>query len=137
MKYYLAAALALGFVAVPLGAEASETIAVLDVHHAGCALRGPIVKRTLEHVKGVKVVRVEQVNGDADVTAMVTFDDTVTKRGRSRHCDNERWLSRRRRNRELITRSGKIHDSRIRHHVPKLRYRKTGNDADRCVSVLL
>jgi len=23
-------------------------------------------------------VRVEQVNGDADVTAMVTFDDTVT-----------------------------------------------------------
>ena len=78
MKYYLAAALALGFVAVPLGAEASETIAVLDVHHAGCALCGPIVKRTLEHVKGVKVVRVEQVNGDADVTAMVTFDDTVT-----------------------------------------------------------
>jgi periplasmic mercuric ion binding protein len=77
MKYYLAAALALGFVAPPL-AQAAETTAVLDVRHAGCVLCGPIVKRTLEHLKGVKAVRVEQANGDADVTATVTFDDIVT-----------------------------------------------------------
>ena len=78
MKYSLAAALTLGFVAAPLAAQASETIAVLEVHHAGCVLCGPIVKRTLEHVTGVEAVRVEQANGAADVTAMITFDDTVT-----------------------------------------------------------
>lgn len=77
MKYRLAAALALGFIASPL-AQASETIAVLDVHHAGCVLCGPIVKQTLEHVKGVKAVQVAQANGNADVTATVTFDNTVT-----------------------------------------------------------
>jgi len=78
MKHYLAAALAVGFFAAPLDAQAAETTAVLDVHHAGCVLCGPIIKSTLEHVKGVKAVRVAQPNGDADVTATVTFDDTVT-----------------------------------------------------------
>lgn len=78
MKQYLSAALALGFFAAPLGAQAAETTAVLDVHHAGCVLCGPIIKSTLEHLKGVKAVQVAQPNGDADVTARVTFDDTVT-----------------------------------------------------------
>jgi copper chaperone CopZ len=77
MKQYLAAALALGFFAAP-GAQAAETTAVLDVHHAGCVLCGPIIKSTLEHVKGVKAVQVAQPNGDADVTATVTFDGTAT-----------------------------------------------------------
>lgn len=76
MKHHLAAALALGFFVVTLAAQAAETTAVLDVHHAGCVLCGPIVKSTLKHVKGVKAVRVTQPNGDADVTATVTFDDT-------------------------------------------------------------
>jgi periplasmic mercuric ion binding protein len=75
MKHPLAA-LALGFFIVPLAAaQATETTAVLDVHHAGCVLCGPIVKSTLEQVKGVKAVQVTQPNGDADVTATVTFDD--------------------------------------------------------------
>lgn len=78
MKQYLAGALALGFFAASPGAQAAETTAVLDVHHAGCVLCGPIIKSTLEHVKGVKAVQVAQANGDADVTATVTFDDTVT-----------------------------------------------------------
>jgi len=76
MKHHLAAALALGFFIAPQAAQAAESIAVLNVHHAGCVLCGPIVKSTLEHVKGVKAVRVTQPNGDADVTATVTFDDT-------------------------------------------------------------
>ena len=78
MKYYLAAALALGSFLAPLGAQAAETTAVLDVRHAGCVLCGPIIKSTLEHVKGVKAVQVAQPNGDANVTATVTFDDTRT-----------------------------------------------------------
>jgi periplasmic mercuric ion binding protein len=70
--------LALSFFIVPLAAQAAETTAVLDVHHAGCVLCGPIVKSTLEQVKGVKAVQVTQPNGDADVTATVTFDDAQT-----------------------------------------------------------
>lgn len=76
MKNQLAAALALSLLIAPLTAQAAETTAVLDVHHAGCVLCGPIVKSTLERVKGVKAVQVTQPNGNADVTATVTFDDT-------------------------------------------------------------
>lgn len=73
-----AAIFALGLLIAPMAAQAAESTAVLDVHHAGCVLCGPIVKSTLEHVNGVKAVRVTQPNGDADVTATVTFDDTQT-----------------------------------------------------------
>ncbi len=76
MKHQLVAALALSLTIAPLTARAAETTAVLAVHHAGCVLCGPIVKSTLEHVKGVKAVQVAQPNGDADVMATVTFDDT-------------------------------------------------------------
>lgn len=75
MKHHLAVALALGFLISPMAAEAAETTAVLAVHHAGCVLCGPIIKSTLEHVKGVTGVQVTQPNGDADVRATVTFDD--------------------------------------------------------------
>jgi len=78
MKQYLAAALALGFFVTSLSAQAAETTAVLDVHHAGCVLCGPIIKSTLEHVKGVKAVRVVQPNGDANVTATISYDNAVT-----------------------------------------------------------
>lgn len=70
--------LALGLFIAPMAAQAAEATAVLDVHHAGCVLCGPIVKSTLEHVNGVRAVRVTQPNGDADVTATVTFDDAQT-----------------------------------------------------------
>jgi len=72
------AVVAFALLLFPLAAQAAEQTAVLDVHHAGCVLCGPIVKSTLEHVKGVRKVRVSQANGDADVTAIVTFDDTQT-----------------------------------------------------------
>jgi copper chaperone CopZ len=76
MIRHTAAVVALGLLTTPLAAQAAETTAVLDVHHAGCVLCGPIIKSTLAHVKGVKAVQVTQPNGDADVTATVTFDDT-------------------------------------------------------------
>ncbi len=69
---------ALGLLAAPLAARAADTTVVLDVHHAGCVLCGPIVKSTLAHVKGVSAVQVSQPNGDADVTAMVTYDAAET-----------------------------------------------------------
>ncbi len=58
--------------AMPAGAE--ERTVVLHVHHADCVLCGPIVKRTLERVSGVKAVVVSQTNAMADVTATVTFE---------------------------------------------------------------
>jgi copper chaperone CopZ len=75
----LAIALCLG--ALPIAALAAETTVVLDVHHAGCVLCGPIVKSTLAHVKGVKSVAVSQPNGIADVTATVSYNPAVTSVG--------------------------------------------------------
>jgi mercuric ion binding protein len=63
---------------VPLAARAADATTVLDVHHAGCVLCGPIVKTTLKRVKGVKSVRVSQLNGEADVMATVTYDNART-----------------------------------------------------------
>lgn len=74
----LAAAFAVSLLAVPFAARAADTSVVLDVHHAGCVLCGPIVKSTLAHVKGVSAVQVSQPNGDADVTATVTYDTAAT-----------------------------------------------------------
>ena len=73
-----ATAFAVGLLAAPLAAQPAATTVVLDVHHAGCVLCGPIVKRTLAHVKGVSAVQVSQPNGDADVTARVTYDTAET-----------------------------------------------------------
>ena len=78
MKHLLATVLGLGLLAAPFAARAADTTVVLDVHHAGCVLCGPIVKSTLAHVKDVSAVRVSQPNGDADVTAMVTYDPAET-----------------------------------------------------------
>ena len=62
----------------PFTARAAEQTVVLAVHHADCALCAPIVKGTLEKVKGVKTVSVSQPNDMADVTAKITFDDSAT-----------------------------------------------------------
>jgi mercuric ion binding protein len=59
-------------------AEAAQTTAVLNVHHAYCALCPSIVTRTLKNVSGVRVVEVAEPNKAGDMTATVTYDDTVT-----------------------------------------------------------
>jgi len=58
-----------------LSARAADQTVVLAVHHTDCVLCAPIVKVTLERVKGVKTVTVSQPNDMSDVTAKVTFDD--------------------------------------------------------------
>ena len=72
----LAIAICLGV--MPIAALAADTTVVLDVHHAGCVLCGPIVKSTLAHVMGVKSVAVSQPNGMADVTATVSYNPAAT-----------------------------------------------------------
>ncbi|MDE2391432.1 MAG: mercury transporter [Rhodospirillales bacterium] len=77
-KNLLAPLFALGLLAAPASAWAADSTVVLDVHHAGCVLCGPIVKSTLAHVSGVNAVTVSQPNGMADVTATVTYDKAKT-----------------------------------------------------------
>jgi len=71
-------AFAVALLGTPFAAKAAETTVVLDVHHAGCVLCGPIVRSTLAQVKGVSAVRVSQPNGMSDVTATVTYDTAAT-----------------------------------------------------------
>lgn len=78
MKYRLAMAAAVALLLPALSAQAAQRTVVLTVHHAGCTLCGPIVKGTLERVKGVQAVAVSQSDAMADVTAKVTFDDAST-----------------------------------------------------------
>ncbi|WP_296736312.1 mercury transporter [Mesorhizobium sp.] len=78
MKTYLGTVLAFCLLLAPAAARAADAKVALDVHHAGCVLCGPIVKSTLEHVKGVSSVTVSQPDGMADVTAVVTYDDRQT-----------------------------------------------------------
>ncbi len=78
MKPYLGAILGGALLFAPIAAQAAEARVVLDVHHAGCVLCGPIVKSTLEQLKGVSSVSVSQPNGNADVTAVVTYNDEAT-----------------------------------------------------------
>jgi mercuric ion binding protein len=58
-------------------ALAASISTVLTVHHAGCVLCAPIVKGTLERVKGVSSVEVRQADGNADVIATIEYDDTL------------------------------------------------------------
>ena len=78
MKARIGLLAVLGVLVAPIAAEAAQATVVLDVHHAGCVLCGPIVKSTLAHVKGVSAATVSQANGDADVTATVSYDPAVT-----------------------------------------------------------
>lgn len=78
MKRHLVAVAAVALIFGRVTAQAAEQTVALAVHHADCALCAPIVKGTLEKVKGVKTVSVSQPNGMADVTAKVTFDDSAT-----------------------------------------------------------
>jgi mercuric ion binding protein len=77
MTHRLVIALMAVLTAVPLAAQAADRTVTLAVHNADCVLCGPIVKKTLERVTGVRAVTVSQADAAATVTARVTFDDTV------------------------------------------------------------
>jgi mercuric ion binding protein len=77
MNHRLVIALVAVLTAAPLIARAADQTVTLDVYNADCVLCGPIVKKTLERVTGVKAVTVSQADATANVTARVTFEDTV------------------------------------------------------------
>ncbi|HLG90357.1 MAG TPA: cation transporter [Alphaproteobacteria bacterium] len=74
-----AAAIALVTTLSPLAARAAEKTVVLDVENATCELCGPIVKKTLSRVDGVKAVQVVQAKDNSGAVATVTFNDVTTK----------------------------------------------------------
>jgi len=78
MKTQIGIFAALGMLLAPFAAHAGEATTVLDIHHAYCALCPPIVKKTLEHVKGVTSVTVGQANAKGDMLATIKFDDART-----------------------------------------------------------
>ena len=53
MKIQIGTFAALCMLLAPIAAQAGQATVVLDVHHAGCVLCGPIVKSTLAHVKEI------------------------------------------------------------------------------------
>ncbi|MGH6799162.1 MAG: heavy-metal-associated domain-containing protein, partial [Roseiarcus sp.] len=66
---------AFGLLLAPLTAHAGEATVILDVHHAYCQLCPTIVKKTLEHVKGVTNVTVGQADANGNMSATVKYDD--------------------------------------------------------------
>jgi mercuric ion binding protein len=79
MIRHLAAATALAVMLSPFAVQAAEKTVVLSVTNANCELCAPIVRKSLEQVRGVKAVQVKQADQMADPVATVTFDDAVTK----------------------------------------------------------
>ena len=75
MIRHFAAAATLALVLSPWTAGAADTTVALNVDNATCELCGPIVKRTLLRVSGVKAVEVNEASAGA--VATVTFDDAV------------------------------------------------------------
>ena len=73
------AAAAIVLVAALSPARAAEKTIVLDVENATCELCGPIVKKTLSRVDGVKAVQVVQAKDNSGAVATVTFNDAATK----------------------------------------------------------
>jgi len=69
------AAAALAITLSPLATQAAERTAALNVDNATCVLCGPIIKRTLSRVEGVKAVQVAEATANSSAVATVTFDD--------------------------------------------------------------
>lgn len=61
----------------PWTVQAADRIVVLDVKNATCELCGPIVKKALSQVSGVKAIQWKEPQAGADAVATVTFDDAT------------------------------------------------------------
>jgi mercuric ion binding protein len=62
----------------PWTARAAERTVLLNVDNATCELCGPIVKKTLARVWGVKAVQIAEAKAETGAVATVMFDDGVT-----------------------------------------------------------
>lgn len=71
------AAAAVALTLLPPAARAAEKTVVLNVDNATCELCGPIVKKTLSRVDGVKAVQIAEADANSGAVATVTFDDAT------------------------------------------------------------
>ena len=78
MKIHLVVATAAALLLSALPAQAAQRTVTLAVHHASCTLCGPIVRKSLEAVKGVEAIALSEPDATATITAKVTFDDAST-----------------------------------------------------------
>jgi mercuric ion binding protein len=78
MIRHFAAAATLALVLSPWTAGAADTTVALNVDNATCELCGPIVKKTLSRVWGVKAVQIAEAKAETGAVATVMFDDGVT-----------------------------------------------------------
>jgi mercuric ion binding protein len=78
MIKYVAAAATLALLLSPWTARAADVTVELKVDNATCELCGPIVKKTLSRVWGVKAVQVAEAKTEAGAVATVMFDDDAT-----------------------------------------------------------
>ena len=78
MKFHLAIAAFASLLLTSLSVQAAPCKVTLAVHHANCALCGPIVKKSLERVSGVQAVVVSEPDFTETIIAQVTFNDAST-----------------------------------------------------------
>jgi mercuric ion binding protein len=78
MNKRTAAAATIALVLLPWTAQASDRTVVLNVDNATCELCGPIVKKTLSRVWGVKTVQVAEAKAATGAEVTVMFDDGAT-----------------------------------------------------------
>lgn len=72
------AATAFAIMLSPLAVQAAEKTVVLNVANASCELCGPIVKKALSRIEGVKSVQITEVSADSGAVATVTYDDATS-----------------------------------------------------------
>ena len=78
MLRHIAAAATLALMLSPWTARAAERTVVLNVDNATCELCGPIVKRTLARIRGVRTVQIAEAKAATGAVATVRFEDGVT-----------------------------------------------------------
>jgi len=77
MRIQLFAATAVTAALLSWPAQAAEKTVVLNLGNASCELCGPIVKKTLSRIWGVKAVQVAEATETGRLTTVV-FDDGAT-----------------------------------------------------------
>ena len=78
MKVHLVIATTVALLLSALSAQAAQRTVTLAVHHASCALCGPIVSKSLKAVKGVQAITLSKPDATETITAKVTFNDAST-----------------------------------------------------------
>ncbi len=77
MFRFSTAAAAFAIMLSPLAVQAAEKTVVLNIANVSCDSCGPIVKKALSRVEGVKSVQFTEASAGSGAVATVTFDDAT------------------------------------------------------------